>query len=86
MRPAAIASEIPPGWSAWSTLDQPHDVQAVARSIWSSAQQLATPEGQQRLFRLMMFREMPAGLTSYEFKIYVRNDILPYYNDVRYGE
>jgi uncharacterized protein (TIGR03663 family) len=85
-RQFAIAPEIPPGWSAWTTMDQPHDLGAVARSIWSSVEQVTTSEGQQRLFRLMMFREMPAGLTSYEFKVYVRNDMLPYYNDVRYGE
>ena len=85
-REFAIAPEIPVGRSAWLSADQPHGPVDIARSIWSSVEQLGTPEGQQRLFRLLMYREMPTGLTSYQFMVYVRNDLLPAYNDVRYGE
>jgi predicted membrane-bound mannosyltransferase len=85
-REFAIAPEIPVGRSAWLSVDQPHGLTDIARSIWSSISQFGTAEGQQELFRLMMFREMPQGLTSYQFTLYIRNDMLPAYNDVRYGE
>lgn len=85
-REFAIAPEIPAGRSAWMSPTDPHGPVDVVRSIWSSLRQATTPEGQQRLVRLVLFREMPSGLTSYPFKVYVRNDILPAYNDVRYGE
>lgn len=85
-REFAIAPEIPWGRSAWKEPDQPHGLIDIAESIGSSLQQVTTPEGQQRLFRLLMYREMPTGLTSYQFMVYVRNDLLPAYNDVRYGE
>lgn len=85
-REFAIAPEIPVGRSAWLATDQPHGPIDIARSVWSSISQLGTAEGQQELFRLLMFREMPQGLTSYQFKLYIRNDMLPIYNDVRYGE
>jgi hypothetical protein len=85
-REFAIAPEIPVGRSAWLSPDQPHGVMDIARSIGSSLNQATTPEGQQRLFRLLMYREMPSGLTSYQFTVYIRNDMLPYYNDARYGD
>jgi hypothetical protein len=44
------------------------------------------PEGNQRLFRLLFFRENPEGLNPYRFTLYIRDDMLPYYNDIRYGE
>ena len=85
-REFAIAPEIPVGRSAWRTADQPHDLPAIARSVLDSLLTQTEPEGQQRLFRLLFFRELPAGLNPYRFKVYVRNDLLPYYNQVRYGE
>lgn len=85
-REFAIAPEIPVGRSAWMDASAPHDIPAIARSIMSSFEQITEKEGQQRLFRLVMYRELPAGLNPYRFRVYVRNDMLPYYNDVRYGE
>ncbi len=85
-REFAIAPEIPVGRSAWQTVDQPHGPVAIAKSIGSSLRQATTPEGQQRLVRMVMYREMPTGLTSYQFMVYVRNDLVPAYNEVRYGE
>ena len=82
----AIAPEIPVGRSAWTSLTQPHGIVAIFESVVSSMETLGTPEGQQRAFRLLMFREMPDGTNGYMFKIYIRNDLLPYYNDVRYGK
>jgi predicted membrane-bound mannosyltransferase len=85
-REFAIAPEIPVGRSAWLTAGQPHGVVDIARSVLDSFQTLTHPEGQQRLFRLLMYRELPQGLNPYRIKVYVRNDMLPYYNEVRYGE
>lgn len=85
-REFAIAPEIPVGRSAWHAADDPHDIGAIIGSIWSSLMSITTVQGQQHLFRMMMFREMPAGLITYEFRIYVRNDLLPDFNRIRYGE
>ncbi len=82
----AIAPELPAARSAWGTESNPHGITAIAESIWSSIMTQTTPEGEQRLFRLLFFREAPAGLNGYRYKIYVRNDLLPYYNDIRYGQ
>ena len=85
-RQFAIAPELNPASSAWGIASNPHGVAAIAESIWSSLITQTTPEGEQRLFRLLFFREMPQGLNGYKYKIYVRNDLLPLYNDIRYGE
>jgi hypothetical protein len=85
-REFAIAPEIPVGRSAWLTAGQPHGIVDIARSVLDSFQTLTHPDGQQRLFRLLMYRELPQGLNPYRIKVYVRNDMLPYYNEVRYGE
>jgi predicted membrane-bound mannosyltransferase len=81
----AIAPELAPGLSAWRDPDDPHGLPAIAGSIWSSLTTLADPEGQQRAFRLLMYREAPEGVIRYQFQVYIRNDALPYYNEVRYG-
>ena len=85
-REFAIAPEIPAYRSAWGVETNPHDIPAIVRSIFSSLESLTHPEGQQRLVRLVMFRELPQGLNAYTFQVYVRNDLLPYYNDIRYGD
>lgn len=85
-REFAIAPEIPAYRSAWGSEADPHDLPAIVRSILSSFEQAATREGQQRLFRLVLFRELPQGLNPYKYRIYIRNDMLPYYNDIRYGD
>lgn len=85
-REFAIAPEIPVGRSAWLTANQPHALPDIARSVLDSFKTLTYPEGQQRLFRLLLFRELPNGLNPYRMKVYVRNDMLPYYNEVRYGD
>lgn len=84
-RDFAIAPELEPEDSAWGRAANPHGPRAIVSSVWSSVTNVADPEGQQRLFRLLMFREIPAGLNGYEVKLYIRDDLLPYYNDVRYG-
>lgn len=82
----AIAPELAPESSAWGVTSNPHGISAIAESIWSSIMTQTTPEGEQRLFRLLFFRELPTGLNGYRYKIFVRDDLLPYYNDIRYGD
>lgn len=85
-RKFAIAPELDPEDSAWGRSADPHGFTDVVSSVWSSGTTLADPGGQQRLFRLLMFRELPGGLNGYEYKLYVRDDLVPYYNDIRYGK
>lgn len=85
-RDFAIAPELNPASSAWGSESNPHGLPAIAESIWSSIMTQATPEGEQRLFRLLFFRELPGGLNGYRYKIYIRDDLLPHYNDIRYGD
>ena len=77
----AIAPELPPGLSAWTDADQSHDLPAILGSIGESLQFGATQEGQLRLVRLLFFRELPAPVTDYEFNVYVRDDLVPLYNE-----
>ncbi len=82
----AIAPELPPSKSAWKYAENPHDLAAVIRSIGSSMQFATTPEGQQKVFRQVMFRDQSSEQTVYYMTVWVRNDLLPQYNDIRYGE
>jgi len=85
-RKFAIAPELAPGLSAWVSSSDPSGPGAIVRSVWDSTTTLADPAGQQRIFRLLMFREMPSGVTRYRVNVYIRDDALAYYNEVRYGE
>jgi uncharacterized protein (TIGR03663 family) len=80
----AIAPEITPHQSAWGSEQNPHDLPAIARSILTSLSALATPEGQQRLYRLVMYRDLPTRIDSYDYTLFIRNDLLPLYNQIRY--
>jgi len=80
----AIAPELGPGWSAWTAQDQPHDTRAVVGSILSSLTTTLTPDGQARLFRLLAYRDLDAPLGSYPFTLFVRKDLVPEYNTIRY--
>ncbi|MCM8748623.1 TIGR03663 family protein [Thermomicrobiaceae bacterium CFH 74404] len=68
--------------------DQPPPYSAgdVLRSVWSSISSLQRPEQQAKVFRLVAFRELPATIGSYRFRVYIRNDLVPYVNDLRYGD
>ena len=46
--------------------------------------QVLTPEGQQRVYRLLMYRDLPARIDSYRYRLYVRNDLVPLFNGIRY--
>ena len=40
--------------------------------------------GQQRLYRLVMYRDLPVRIDGYDYTLYIRNDLLPLYNQIRY--
>lgn len=60
-------------------------VWSVLRSISESLDYALTQEGQVRLFRLVFFREQPAGTLDYRVFVHVRNDLVPIFVDFRYG-
>jgi uncharacterized protein (TIGR03663 family) len=80
----AIAPEIAPGRSAWRSTDQPHGLIDIAASIGESLSHLFTVEGQQALYRLVMYRDLPVRIDSYNYTLYIRNDLVPLYNQIRY--
>jgi predicted membrane-bound mannosyltransferase len=82
----AIAPEIPIGRSALQSATQDTGPAAIVESIWSSLRSTSDPDQQQKLWRLLMYRELPGRMSEYRFRVYVHNDVLPYYNDIRYGQ
>jgi len=84
-RNIAIAPEIPAGRSAWTSEDAPHGPVDILKSLGTSIANLRTPEGQQDLYRLVMYRDLLNRIDSTRFTLYVRNDLLPEYNEIRYG-
>ncbi len=82
----AIAPEIPPGRSAWRNEADPHGIGAIIQSIWSSTMTQTTAEGQQRLWRLVFFRENPAATIDFTYSLFIRNDLVPVYNSIHYDQ
>jgi uncharacterized protein (TIGR03663 family) len=80
----AIAPELPIGRSALTSTTEPDGPIAIAGSILDSLETQLTPEGQQRVWRLVMYREMPAPTIDYGYTVYVRNDLIPLLNTIRY--
>ena len=80
----AIAPELPVGRSAWKSADEAHGLSAVVKSIAESFGNQLSPEDQARLYRLMLYRDLEQPLGQYNFKVYVRNDLLPLLNSIRY--
>jgi predicted membrane-bound mannosyltransferase len=83
-RDFAIAPEIPAGRSAWKSTSDPHGPRDIAGSVVESLSHLLTPEGQQGLYRLVMYRDLPVRIDGYEYTLYIRNDLVPLYNQIRY--
>lgn len=83
-RPFAIAPELDPGSSAWTSAGDPHGPLDVLQSMWDSITGYNTPEAQQDLFRLIEYRDLDAPNGQYGFKLFIRNDLLPTFNGIRY--
>ncbi|MCC6704124.1 MAG: TIGR03663 family protein, partial [Thermomicrobiales bacterium] len=83
-RQFAIAPELAPHRSAWGSEENPHGPIAIVQSILESIGHQLTPEGQQDLYRLIMYRDLTTPITSWatNVSVYVRNDLLPVYNSL----
>ncbi len=84
-RDFAIAPEIPAGRSAWRSADAPHGPGAIAGSVVDSLATQLDPSGQQRIYRLLMYRDLPYPIGTYDYTLYVRDDLVPLLNQIRYG-
>jgi uncharacterized protein (TIGR03663 family) len=86
-RQFAIAPELDPKWSAWTDASQPHGFGAVIDSIIDSLRSAVSPGERDRLYRLWMYRDVTTPLTQWSTWcfVYVRNDLLPLFNQVRFG-
>lgn len=80
----AIAPELDPGLSAWREETDPHGPIAVAGSVAESFGTQLEPEGQQRVYRLVMFRDLPIPIRGFDYTVYVRDDLVPLFNTIRY--
>lgn len=66
------------------TRQPPFTLLDVARSVWSSVWAMREPQEQGKIFRLVAYRDLPATIGSYRFRVYIRNDLVPYVNGLRY--
>lgn len=82
----AIAPEIPPGRSAWLSADQPHGPFDILSSIFDTIEGEKDIDNQLRLYRLLMYRDLDWEIGQTPFRLYVRNDLLPLFNSIRYSE
>lgn len=82
----AIAPELNKEWrqNYQSSAPAPYGVLDVLGSVWNSVWSLHEPEQQLRMFRLVAYRDLPAPIGSYNFHVFVRNDLIETYNDIRY--
>ncbi|MDQ3694755.1 MAG: TIGR03663 family protein, partial [Chloroflexota bacterium] len=83
-RDFAIAPELPPGRSAWQAGDDPRGPRQILASVGESLATLGTIEGQQNLFRLVMFRDLQEPIGRVTYTMYVRDDLIPLFNTIRY--
>lgn len=82
----AIAPELNKEWRQNYQTDEegPFSFVDVAQSVVSSLWSMHEPEEQLEKFRLLAFRELPAPIGSYNFHVFVRNDLVPVFDDIHY--
>lgn len=56
----------------------------VVGSVWHSLWGMREPSEQAKMFRLVAYRELWAPIGSFNFRVYVRNDLLTTWNAIRY--
>ncbi|CAN5898533.1 TIGR03663 family protein [soil metagenome] len=81
----AIAPEISPGRSAWGSSENPHGPVDIVRSIGDTIGNQTHIENQLRLYRLLVYRDLDASIGQTHFRVFIRNDLLPLYDSIRYG-
>ncbi|MBX3071404.1 MAG: TIGR03663 family protein [Thermomicrobiales bacterium] len=84
-RDFALAPEIPVGRSAWRSTDQPHGPFDILSSIFDTVGNQQHIDYQLRLYRLLMYRDLDSNIGQTNFTLYVRSDLLPLYNSIRYN-
>ena len=62
----------------------PFSIGDVALSVVHTLESLRSPREQAKLFRLVAFRELPSPVQSTNFRVYIRNDLVPQFDAVRY--
>ena len=83
----AIAPEIPVGRSAWrESAEQPHGPLDILRSIFDTVDGEQHIDNRLRLYRLLMYRDLDWEIGQTRFRLYIRNDLLPLYNSIRYSQ
>lgn len=82
----AIAPEMAPSWSVWGSADRPHGLFAILGSIFDSVQSAFTHDERHELYHLMVYRDVETPLTTWDarFFIYIRDDLVPAFNEIRY--
>lgn len=87
-RDFAIAPELAPGRSAWDGSEAQRNPLAIARSVLDSAGSLLRTEGQQDLYRLLMYRDLPTPIGveggTFRYTVFVRDDLIPLLDTIRY--
>jgi uncharacterized protein (TIGR03663 family) len=82
----AIAPELnkPERQNYQTDQEGPFTIGDVAASVWRSIWGMREPQQQAKIFRLVAFREIWAPIGSYNYRVYVRNDLVQTWNDIRY--
>jgi predicted membrane-bound mannosyltransferase len=80
----ALAPELKEGWNNWSNAEPPYSPAEVAGSVFSSLTASFTPQGQANMFRILAYRDLGQPLGTYGFTVFVRKDLLPQFNAIRY--
>jgi hypothetical protein len=84
-RDFALAPELPVGRSALKSAVQPHGPIDILESIGDTVEHELRPESQLRLYRLLMYRDLDWEIGQTRFSLYIRNDLIPLYNRIRYS-
>ena len=63
----------------------PFTVIDVVKSVLHSVASVRSPQEQAKLFRLVAYRELPSPVQSTNFQVYIRNDLVPQFDAIRYG-
>ncbi|MCA9858957.1 MAG: TIGR03663 family protein [Thermomicrobiales bacterium] len=83
-RDFALAPELSAGLSAWKTSDQPHGPFDILSSIFDTIEGEKDIDNQLRLYRLLMYRDLDWEIGQKRFQLYIRNDLIPLFNSIRY--
>ncbi len=62
----------------------PYSIVDTAMSVVHTLESMRSPREQTKMFRLLAYRELPAQVHSTNFRVYIRNDLLPEYDAIRY--